>query len=209
MREQVARPNSCPGQALLALPPGRRSIKGTGMRRFVSLGFFVALAFAGAAGSAQSDYRVIAVVDRGTVSGTVKWSGPVPRSLVFPITKDPDVCDPDSKKTAELDLLIIGPRLAWPIPLSTSITSPPAKPWTCPSSGVTLISSIAAMSRTFFWFRRTRPSPWSVPTLPCTPFTWMARPPLICPFLSPAGLLRVSCPPPAWSTCAATAATSG
>ncbi len=80
------------------------------MRRFVSLGFFVALVFAAAAGSAQSDYRVIAVVDGGTVSGTVKWSGPVPRSLAFPITKDPDVCDPDSKKTAELDLLIIGPQ---------------------------------------------------------------------------------------------------
>jgi hypothetical protein len=79
------------------------------MRRVVRLGFFGVVFFA-AVGFAQSDYKVITVVDGGTISGTVKWSGPVPRSLVFPITKDPQICDPDSKKTAELDRLIIGPQ---------------------------------------------------------------------------------------------------
>src|SRR5579864_765867 len=57
----------------------------------------------------QSQYKVINVVDGGTISGTVKWSGPVPRNLTFPITKDPQICDPDSKKSADLERLILGP----------------------------------------------------------------------------------------------------
>jgi len=57
----------------------------------------------------QGDYKVINVVDGGTISGTVKWSGPTPRALAFPITKDAPVCDPDSKKTADLERLIVGP----------------------------------------------------------------------------------------------------
>jgi len=59
--------------------------------------------------SGQNPYKVITVVDGGTISGTVKWSGPIPRNLTFPITKDPQICDPDSKKTADLERLIIGP----------------------------------------------------------------------------------------------------
>ena len=58
----------------------------------------------------QGDYKVIKVVGGGTVSGTVKWSGPVPHSLNFPITKDPQICDPDSKKTVDLERLIVGPQ---------------------------------------------------------------------------------------------------
>jgi hypothetical protein len=56
----------------------------------------------------QSDYKVVNVVDGGTISGTVKWSGAVPHAIDFPITKDPQVCDPDSKKTTDLERLIIG-----------------------------------------------------------------------------------------------------
>ena len=78
------------------------------MRRSVAL-VFVTLLFAAATRLfAQSDYRVITVIDGGTISGTIRWSGPVPHSLAFPITKDPQVCDPDSKKTADLDRLIVG-----------------------------------------------------------------------------------------------------
>jgi hypothetical protein len=58
--------------------------------------------------AAQSDYKVIAVDNGGTISGTVKWSGPVPHNLDFPITKDPQICEADGKKTADLDRLIIG-----------------------------------------------------------------------------------------------------
>jgi hypothetical protein len=58
----------------------------------------------------QSNYKVITVADGGTISGTVKWSGAIPKSAQFPITKDVQICDPDSKKTADLERLIIGPE---------------------------------------------------------------------------------------------------
>ena len=80
------------------------------MRRFSVLVLFVACVLAAAtAAFAQGDYKVITVVDGGTISGSVKWAGPVPHNLDFPITKDPQVCDPDSKKTADLERLVIGP----------------------------------------------------------------------------------------------------
>jgi hypothetical protein len=73
--------------------------------------FFSALiCFASSALWAQGDYKVITVSAGGTISGTVKWSGPVPKSLDFPITKDPQICDPNSKKTTDLERLIIGPE---------------------------------------------------------------------------------------------------
>ncbi len=60
--------------------------------------------------SAQSNYTVITVSNGGTISGTVKWSGPLPHGLEFPVTKDPQICDPESKKTVDLDRLIVGPQ---------------------------------------------------------------------------------------------------
>jgi len=81
------------------------------MGKAVSHGFAVAfLITATAAAFSQSNYKVVSVVDGGTISGTVKWSGPVPHSLSFPITKDAQICDPDSKKTADLERLIVGPQ---------------------------------------------------------------------------------------------------
>jgi len=80
------------------------------MRRIVSTYIFLTLLFATTLAFSQSNYKVITVADGGTISGTVKWSGPVPRSLEFPITKDPQICDPDSKKTADLERLIVGPQ---------------------------------------------------------------------------------------------------
>ena len=81
------------------------------MRPTVMSIFSLTCVLAMAAGAfGQGDYRVVAVTDGGTVSGTVKWSGPVPRGLDSPVTKDPQICDPDSKKTADLDRLIVGPE---------------------------------------------------------------------------------------------------
>jgi len=60
--------------------------------------------------AAQSGYKVISVTDGGTISGTVRWSGPAPRELDFPVTKDPQICDPQGKKTVSLERLIIGPE---------------------------------------------------------------------------------------------------
>ena len=60
--------------------------------------------------AAQGGYRVISVADGGSISGTVKWSGPTPRQLDFPVTKDPQICDPDGKKNVSLERLIVGPE---------------------------------------------------------------------------------------------------
>jgi hypothetical protein len=54
------------------------------------------------------EYRVITVVDGGTISGSVKWAGAVPRNIEAPITKDPQICDPEGKKVTDLERLIIG-----------------------------------------------------------------------------------------------------
>ena len=55
-------------------------------------------------------YHVIPVTKGGTISGTVKWTGPKPHLARYPITKDPQVCDPKSEKTRDLERLIIGPQ---------------------------------------------------------------------------------------------------
>ncbi len=60
--------------------------------------------------AAQSDYQVVQLAQSGTISGTVKWSGPAPHVPSFPIDKDPQICDPDSHKTRDLERLIIGPQ---------------------------------------------------------------------------------------------------
>ncbi len=77
------------------------------LTRFWLLSFCLAWSVAAIA---QSDYKVISVTDGGTISGIVKWSGPVPRQLAVPINKDQQICDPDSKKTADLERLILGPE---------------------------------------------------------------------------------------------------
>src|ERR1700676_5544093 len=60
--------------------------------------------------AAQTGYRVISVSDGGSISGAVKWSGPAPHALDFLVTKDPEICDPDGKKTTSLERLIVGPE---------------------------------------------------------------------------------------------------
>jgi Polysaccharide lyase family 4, domain II len=60
--------------------------------------------------SAQNSYQVISVSDGGNIAGTVKWAGPQPRLTRLPITKDPQICDPESAKTRDLERLIIGPQ---------------------------------------------------------------------------------------------------
>ncbi len=75
------------------------------MNKLICLLFLVGATVAGVG----QDYKVINVVDGGTISGTVKWSGSVPRNLEVPITKDPQICDPSGKKMVGLDRLMIGP----------------------------------------------------------------------------------------------------
>ena len=81
------------------------------MRSMIAGSFFLSLFFATATfAAAQSDYRVIPVTDGGTISGTIKLSGPMPHELDFPVTKDPQICEPDGKKTVSLERLIVGPE---------------------------------------------------------------------------------------------------
>lgn len=81
------------------------------MRNVVRFVFCFVLLFAAATFvSAQSDYKVVDVSNGGTVSGTVKWSGAVPHQLDYPVTKDPQICDPDGKKTVNLERLVVGPE---------------------------------------------------------------------------------------------------
>jgi hypothetical protein len=79
------------------------------MRTLIRFCLLLSLFAVAIVAAAQSDYRVISVTDGGTISGTVKWSGPVPHELEFPITKDPQICETDGKKTTSLDRLIVGP----------------------------------------------------------------------------------------------------
>ena len=79
--------------------------------RFVKLGMlFLLLLAVAVCAVAESTYRVISLTNPGTVSGTVKWSGPLPRAATFTINKDPEVCDPESRKVRDLERLIVGPQ---------------------------------------------------------------------------------------------------
>lgn len=53
-------------------------------------------------------YQVITVANGGTITGTVKWSGPMPHLASMTIFKDQQVCDPDSAKTRDLERLVVG-----------------------------------------------------------------------------------------------------
>jgi hypothetical protein len=75
--------------------------------RFSLLALLLAAAISAVA---QGGYKVIPVTDGGTIAGTIKWSGPVPRELYFPVTKDPQICAPDGQKTVSLERLIVGPE---------------------------------------------------------------------------------------------------
>jgi hypothetical protein len=60
--------------------------------------------------TAQTGDQVVTVSSPGAITGTVTWSGPVPRVPTFPINKDPQICDPDSQKVRDLERLVIGPN---------------------------------------------------------------------------------------------------
>ena len=68
---------------------------------------FLLPAFLATTAAPQSAYKVIQVEHGATVVGTVRWEGPVPKLPQLPITKNSDICDPDSRKTINLDRLEI------------------------------------------------------------------------------------------------------
>jgi len=68
----------------------------------------ILLGLVAATAGQNGEYHVITVSNGGTISGTVKWSGPEPHLPGLPITKDPQICDPDSHKVRDLERLVIG-----------------------------------------------------------------------------------------------------
>ncbi len=55
-------------------------------------------------------YQVVTVSNGGKITGTVKWSGPMPHLASMTISKDQQVCDPESAKTRDLERLVVGPQ---------------------------------------------------------------------------------------------------
>jgi hypothetical protein len=104
--------------------------------------------------AAQSQYQVISVVNGGTVSGTVRWTGPLPHSLVIPISKDQEICDPEHHKSADLERLVIGPSGGVANTVFFSKMFDRAKAWTCRQRGSSWIKSAAVTSPTSCWFRK-------------------------------------------------------
>jgi len=68
---------------------------------------FALILLSAALSLAQSGYQTIAVNDGGTITGSVKWTGPVPKVPSIVINKDPEVCDPNSEKKRDLERLVI------------------------------------------------------------------------------------------------------
>jgi hypothetical protein len=54
-------------------------------------------------------YEVVDVESGGSISGSVKWNGPIPKIPRLAITKDSKICDPGGEKTRDLQRLVIGP----------------------------------------------------------------------------------------------------
>jgi hypothetical protein len=77
------------------------------MRALCMLLLFIPLCNRRAA--AQADYTAIKVENGGAIAGTVTWTGPVPKLTKLPISKNPDVCDPEGMKMRDLERLLINP----------------------------------------------------------------------------------------------------
>lgn len=70
---------------------------------------FLALVAAAQHVTPQPEYQAETVTNGGTITGTVKWSGPVLKDLSLPITKNSDICDPNKQQNRDLERLEIGP----------------------------------------------------------------------------------------------------
>jgi len=68
---------------------------------------FAALTIAPISAFAQAAYTAVQVENPGTITGFVKWTGAVPKVPKLPITKNADVCDPEGRKSRDLERLEI------------------------------------------------------------------------------------------------------
>jgi hypothetical protein len=78
------------------------------MLQLERLALTLLLVFVGTMAAAQDSYRVITVTNGGSITGFVRWSGPIPPELHLAVTKDTQVCDPESQKDVSLERLVVG-----------------------------------------------------------------------------------------------------
>ncbi len=78
------------------------------MFRAIKTAAYLLALFVAVEAAAQGNYEAVPIAHAGTIAGTVKWSGPLPRIPSSPIDKDPQVCDPESHKTRDLERLVVG-----------------------------------------------------------------------------------------------------
>lgn len=81
------------------------------MQRSFLLAAIAVLASASVAQDVKPDagYETERVIDGGTITGVVKWSGQIQKDLPLPITKNADVCDPSKQQMRNLERLEIAP----------------------------------------------------------------------------------------------------
>jgi Carboxypeptidase regulatory-like domain len=72
-----------------------------------TLVLFVGVSFCGRRTAAQSEYTVVPIENPGTITGTARWAGSIPKIPKLPITKNADTCDPESHKVRDLERLLI------------------------------------------------------------------------------------------------------
>jgi hypothetical protein len=80
------------------------------MLKSIAVSLFIASLTIASDLPAQSSYQVVSIANAGTITGSVKWSGPLPHPLSLLSTKDIEICDPESRKRVDLERLIVGPQ---------------------------------------------------------------------------------------------------
>lgn len=78
------------------------------MRNVCRLIAILVMAFAPSGSLSQTNYQVVSVQNGGTIRGTVKWQGAMPRLAPSEINKDRQICDPQDEKRRDLERLVVG-----------------------------------------------------------------------------------------------------
>ena len=96
-----------PADSELQGPTAPWTLREVGMKSRAILLMILVLVLVSVRSAAQSSYQTITVNDGGTITGTVKWSGPVAKVPTILINKDPEICDPQGQKKRDLERLVI------------------------------------------------------------------------------------------------------
>src|SRR5207245_8539686 len=105
----------------------------------------------------------------------------------------PEICDPESHKTRDLERLIVSSQggVSNTVVFLRDISR--GKLTTSPNPDASSTKSAAATSPTFCCCRRMPSCGLRALMPPCTLFTWMAQPPTICPSPSPTRSFLAQC----------------